>query len=389
MKSFPVMIITRFFMAFAVLAVMTACAAPGLRISGMEGVLQPEKIVEVGSGIILTADALVSRLASARVVFLGEYHTHALQHRRQLEIIQNLYAMDGNLAVGLEVFAREQQGLLDDWTTGRIAEEEFRGRVEGDILNSSVFEVYYPLLLWARENRVRLLGLNAPREVTALVARKGLAGLDPDQRARVAGDIVIGPEAYRRRVTEAFHGHAMGGNMDNFFAAQVVWDETMAETLAGYLNSAEGLSGRIVVICGNEHIMYGFGVPGRLARRLDVSQQSVIMLLGLEDEQLTDSAADYVWVTAPEPPRRRMRLGVTLESGPQGELLVTGITPGSEAERIGLRPGDRLVGMDGVDLTSFMDLHRAAVDGGAEREHALVVERLGRIIEFSFRFREE
>ena len=169
--------------------------------------------------------------------------------------------------MGLELFEREQQGLLDDWTKGRLDEDAFKAEVRGRVLSGEVFAVYWPLLKWAGENRVKLLALNAPRKVVNRVAMKGLDALTPEERERIARDIEIGPDEYRNRVETAFKGHKGHIDLDKFFTAQVVWDETMSETLADYLRSSEGQNMRAVVIAGNEHVFRGHGVPNRVYRR--------------------------------------------------------------------------------------------------------------------------
>ncbi|MDY6851060.1 MAG: ChaN family lipoprotein [Thermodesulfobacteriota bacterium] len=375
--------------AALILALAWGCAGPGLRLTGQKGVLEPNRIIELKTGQDLTPGELTAGLALAGIVFIGEMHRHPLQHRHQLEIIKGLWERNRNLVLGLEVFARPRQDLLDRWVAGKMKEHEFKEKLQDGILNRSTLEVYFALLDWAREKQVPILALNAPRAVAAQVARSGLAGLTEKQRRNTAKDIRLGPEAYKQRVGRAFHGHATAGGLDNFFAAQVVWDETMAETLTDYLSSEAGQGRRAVVICGNEHIFYGYGVPNRVARRWSGSQARLLMLVSSDDETLTPKAADFVWVTRPAPPVKRLRLGVGLKTSTSGELIVDLVVPGSEAGRIGLEPGDKLLKMDGRPLNSFMDLHRAAVADGPDREHDLTVDREGRVLKFKFHFREE
>jgi len=377
------------FLGLALFLVL-ACSpcAPGLRLAGGDKNLPPDRIIDLKTGRVLTLEELADRLSAVRVVFLGEIHSHAAQHRHQLEIIRKLHARDPRLAVALEVFARPHQDLLDLWVNGQLGEEDFKKKVQGRILDLDTFEVYFPLFQWAGETRTPLLALNAPRSMVAKVAASGLAGLSEEERQAVAGDLRFGPEAYRRRVATAFSRHA-AKNLDHFFAAQVVWDETMAETLAGYLTSPSGRDRRAVVICGNEHVIYGYGVPERTVRRLPVPQARLLMLLTSDAETLTSEAGDFVWVTRPEPPRKKLRLGIGLRLDTSGKVIVASVIPGSEAERIGLRSGDELVEMDGRPLESLLDFHRAAVEGGPDKEHTLTVDRAGQILEFTFRFRKQ
>ena len=143
-----------------------------------------------------------------------------------------------------------------------------------------------------------------------------------------------------------------------------------------------------MVICGNEHVIYGYGVPDRVTRRLPLKQARLIMPLSGERDELTAAAADFAWVTPPAPRTKRVRLGIALRSNTLGELILESIVPGSEAERIGLRKGDRLLRMDGHHLQSLLDMHRAAILGGTDKTHELTIERGGRKLTFDFQFRE-
>ena len=365
------------------------CSGPGIKKTARRGDHMPGDIVDLKTGDKLTLENLIERLRSRDVVFIGEYHQHSEQHRNQLSLIKGLWSFSPDLVIGLEVFPRPKQGLLDQWVRGDMAPEAFRERVLKEVLNLETLEVYFPLFQWARKHRVPILALNAPRAVSAHVARNGLDGLAPEQRQGIARDIQVGPEVYKKRVLEALKKHAHTSGLDYFFTAQVVWDETMAETVADYLNSPQGRGRRAVVICGNEHVFRGYGVPDRVRRRLGRSQAVVLCPVIGGGDTFSPEDADYIWLTEPAPERKRRRLGVTLKTDDDGGVVVRSVQPGSEAERVGLSPGDALITLDGRAVKSFMDLHRAAVNGDPGRRHVLTLERQGEIIRVEFYFKEE
>jgi hypothetical protein len=51
---------------------------------------------------------------------------------------------------------------------------------------------------------------------------------------------------------------------DNFYQSQILWDETMAHSAAAFLK--ENPEYQLVVLAGEEHIMYGSWIPHRLNR---------------------------------------------------------------------------------------------------------------------------
>jgi uncharacterized iron-regulated protein len=373
-------------LALILTVLLTACAGPASRPPQKDYDLEPGRILDLKSGRAVSPEYLYNRLAGAEVVFLGEMHTHPGIHRRQVRILNHLWQEDPLLVVGLELFERSRQALLDGWVSGEIDAEAFQKAVMTEVLSPQTFMAYWPLLEWARDHKVRLLALNAPRRVTGRVARHGLGGLSAEDRSAIAEDIEIGPPEYRRRVVEALEKHPHGDmDPDDFFTAQVVWDETMAETLAGFLTSEAGLGRKAVVIAGNEHVRGGLGAPGRLSRRLDVETALVLMLPADDTQPLEPTDADYVWVVQPYEERPRPRLGVQLKPADQG-LLVAEVAPGSEAERIGLQAGDRLIQLNGSPIESAMDFHRLAVTQGTDRSHELTLVRDGAVITKTFRF---
>jgi uncharacterized iron-regulated protein len=60
---------------------------------------------------------------------------------------------------------------------------------------------------------------------------------------------------------------------ERFFQAQVLWDETMADRIARSAPTAQ-----VIVLAGQGHLIYGYGIPDRVARRQPGIRQTVILL---------------------------------------------------------------------------------------------------------------
>lgn len=369
------------------MAIMLGGCASGLRRTGQTGLLQPGDLVDLKTGHNLALSDLVEALAPARVVFIGEIHDHPQGHQAQLDLLQELYKKDHHMVIGLELFERPDQPLLDRWTAGEIDRGAFLASVEGAILSPAIYRVYEPLLLWAADRGIPLLALNAPRKVVSRVAAEGLDALEEGQRSAIAREILVGPKAYKKRVTRALPHHH-GFSPDNFFTAQVVWDETMSETLTDYLSGPQGRGRKAVVIAGNEHVWNGYGLPDRTARRMSVPMAAVIMPQADDEDVIGPGTADFAWVLPPKPARSTGRLGIEMAVRKENRLVIDTVAPGSPAQDIGLKPGDRLAMMNQKELSRPMDLHRAAMEVDRGTEHTLVVERDGKMIEFHFHFRQ-
>ncbi len=108
-----------------------------------------------------------------------------------------------------------------------------------------------------------------------------------------------------------------------------------------------------------------------------------------------------VWVPAEEVEKgKRLALAVSPDVGPFGEgfrgrtefeygkstpirLVVSGVEPGTQAERVGLRPGDRVLRYDSKPIEGIEDLARAMQGAAGRARVELVVARGGSEITFA------
>jgi uncharacterized iron-regulated protein len=269
--------------------------APGQFMTGQAASVQPRDV-----------QAVLQDLSQADVVYLGETHDSAADHEAQLQIIQALHGQNPRMAIALEMFQRPYQSVLDRYLAGEISAEELRQQSEFDQRWGFSWAYYEPILEFAQANGLPVIALNTPTEITRRVADKGLNGLLESDRQWIPpeSEIRTDNEEYRQMLQEVFvgvhHGHGNGGNFDNFFLAQVLWDETMAEGVADFV--AANPDRQVVVLAGRGHIVYGYGIPDRVARRLagtEFSQRSLLLHppedvvnAGVEDET---AIADYFW----------------------------------------------------------------------------------------------
>lgn len=226
------------------------------------------------------AEALQT-LQQADIIYLGEQHDSAADHAAQLAILMALYDSNPQLAIGLEMIQRPFQPVLDRYLAGEITETELVDQSEYEDRWGFPWEYYAPILRFAKEHQLPVIALNAPTEVTRKVARQGLAGLTPEDFRYIPdrANIDTSNTAYQNLVKAAFGDHAPHGNFnfDYFFAAQVVWDETMAMSIAAFRQAHPET--QVVVLAGQGHVVYGYGIPDRVQRRLgdDLSQQIVLL----------------------------------------------------------------------------------------------------------------
>ncbi|HEY6008634.1 MAG TPA: ChaN family lipoprotein [Geobacteraceae bacterium] len=237
---------------------------------------------------------MVTDLRTARVIFLGEFHDRREHHRLQLQVITALQKSGVPFAIGMEMFDLESQGALDLWGEGKLGLLDFVGTYQRN-WNIDWAE-YDTILLFARNNRIPLVGLNVPDDIIERVANGGTGALRPADRARLpAGVSAAMDDSYRDFLRRAFVSHAMGEKgFDAFCDAQGVRNSTMALRIAAYLEQHPEQT--MVVISGVGHAVRR-AVPAQLALRLPRLTSRIV--LPLADGELpvgVEAAdADYLW----------------------------------------------------------------------------------------------
>lgn len=258
----------------------------------------PPRIVRSADGAELDMDALVEALAPSRVVLLGERHDQAGDHEMQRAVTVALLDLEPSVALGFEMFQRPYQSALDEYASGATDEAAMLEATEWEDRWGFDFAMYRPLVSLGPERSARLLALNAPRELTRTAAREGLDALSEEQRAALP-ELDLENAAHRAVIEQAFASHpGMSEAMiQRFYTAQVIWDETMAQTVAEHL-AGEAPAERVFVYAGVMHVMEP-AIPARIRRRVDVSTVSVMPCAPGDVEEARE-LADFLWVADPE-----------------------------------------------------------------------------------------
>ena len=255
-------------------------------------------------GQTYTNQEILQQLVKAKVVYLGETHDSAEDHQAQLKIVREMQRQNRKIAIAMEMFQRPFQSAIDNYLAGKLTDEQLVEQTEYDRRWRFPWESYAPILRFAKENQLPVLALNTPSEVTRKVASQGLESLTAEEKKHIPpiSEIRTDNAEYRQLLLEVFQQHqkAAQGNstaFERFLQAQVLWDETMAEKIAQFVKANPDY--QVVVLAGKGHIIYGYGIPSRVERRLGVGNVKVRSVLFNSTENLPLSAdrpiADFVW----------------------------------------------------------------------------------------------
>lgn len=299
-----------------------------------------------------TLDDISGSLAEKRVIYAGETHDNYAHHLTQLELIKRIHQAHPDLAIGMEMFQRPFQQILDAFIEGSLDEREFLRKSEWFERWRYDYRLYRPILQYALTNRIPLVALNASAEIRKRVSAVGFDGLTAEERSQIPGDIDRSDTTYTERLRSVFSQHMGSGkrSFDHFLDVQLLWDETMAETAALYLKSNPGR--KLVVLAGSGHLKYGAGIPQRVARRVAVESAIVLPATGL---MIEPGIADYLLFPQMQALPKAGLIGVYMEEAENG-VLVAGLSTNGAAAAAGVEGGDILIELNGQRVTAPSDI---------------------------------
>jgi uncharacterized iron-regulated protein len=300
---------------------------------GIEAAALPYHVLDARTGRQLDEPAFWAQLTSARAICIGEDHSNPHHHWVQLEIVKQLTKRSPpgtRFALGLEMVQRPFQGVLDDYAARRIDAAALRSRVGWEERWGYDWGFYGPTIDAAVAAGAALLALNAPKELTKKVSRKGLDALTAEERAQIPElklddathrawfdalmDSMGGAGAHTSPKASASakeegatpaekpadaakpEGAAEMPSADRIYTVQVVWDETMADGVAKWLAATP--DGHAVILAGNGHC-HDSAIVNRIKRRgvADVvSVRPVIDTDGEVAEVLAKPVNDFAFV---------------------------------------------------------------------------------------------
>ena len=296
---------------------------------------------------------VIESAAAKKIVYVGEYHDRFSNHSIQLQIIRALQSRNARFAIGMEMFQRPFQKTLDDYISGVIDEREFLNRSEYFKRWGFDYNLYKPVLDFARQAGVPVIALNLRKEITEKVSKEGMDALTDEERKDLPRETDFSDEDYRHRIRQAFdqHKNAESKSFDFFLQAQVLWDETMAESIDEYFK--KNPDHQMAVIAGGGHLAYGSGIPKRTFRRNGLSYTII-----LNDGDIERNIADFIIFPQPLDGMTAPKLMATFKEE-KGRIVFNDFVKESPARAAGIRADDLLISLDGVPVKTIPDIRTA------------------------------
>ncbi len=266
---------------------------------GIEDAGLPYNVLDARTGRQVDTTAFWDKLASQRVVCVGEEHKNPHHHWVELETVKRLSVKWPHFALGMEMFQRPFQGVLDDYAANRIDEAALLSRSGWEGRWGYDYGFYGPTIAVAVRAHAALVALNASKELTKKVVHQGLESLTPEERAQLPAELKLDDKQHRAWFDDLMSGfgdgdphnphgggappeeHAGSGSAaapaedphagmpempsaDRVYSVQVIWDETMADSAVKWL--AANKDGRIVIMAGSGHC-HDSAIVNRIKRR--------------------------------------------------------------------------------------------------------------------------
>lgn len=279
------------------------------------------KVWQVKTGTFISKNKLVSDLAGARLVILGEIHDRALHHAIRAGLVQDLLKVRRQQApTAPPPAAVFEQGSTDrqpqlDALVQRYGEEgpaptpqEFYDAMQWGKRGWPGGGIFDPLVKAVLKEKMPVFAGDVPRPTLMAVARSKVPGkadaakapLSDAELARLGLDTSLGDEqnkASLKEIEKAHCGVMPAKMLEPMAYAQRARDASLADVM---INAAQQY-GAAILFTGNGHARTDRGVPWYLRHR---GQQNIVSVLINETEEnppdlAQNFAADYVIWTPP------------------------------------------------------------------------------------------
>ena len=361
------------------------------------------KVIQVTSGGIVSArsgkplpfERMVREMKDSRFVYVGESHDNGAMHDIQLKVIQGLFAQDPNIAIGLEMLPAETQPALDKWSQGLLSKDDLIREVRWYVNWSMNFGYYEKIFEFARDNRIPVFGLNAPRDVITKIRINGWEGLSDEEKSLVPQPDLSNQD-HRTLIRTIFESneipHAMKGEglekmFEGLYRAQSAWDEVMA---ANSIRAADREKKRLVVLAGSGHLLYNLGINRRVYEKNAMPFRTIVAVELAPDESsltVSGSFSDFVWGIPEQEQPAYPAVGLALKKVDGIDNIVIerkpidGVALGADIEK-----GDVILSVDGRNFHDINEMRAYLAGIPWDGEAKLRLLRNGEARELTIKF---
>ena len=235
-------------------------------------------------------------ILQADVILVGEIHSHTGVHHFQTDLFNTLSAQGRTTALSMEQFSRDSQPVINQYLNGEIGEQTL---IKEANAWPNYESDYRPIVELAKARQLDIIAANAPKNIVRCIGKQGISYLDklnPEQRTMVAIHINTQASPYKDKFMSSMH-HGVSEKAERYYAAQITWDETMAESITDYLQFNP--KAQVLHIGGRFHIEQGLGIKASILAR----QPNLKVVVVTPYDKVVPNSQDYQLEVLPFPYR--------------------------------------------------------------------------------------
>jgi len=280
------------------------------------------RIYSVKLGREVSLADIATDMKNYDVVFYGEEHNDSVTHYAERTLLAALCDRYSNMALSMEMFDRDVQGVMTEYLNGYIREKDFKH----DARVWSNYRDYRPLVELAKEKQLDVVCANAPSRYTNIAGRKGEKGLAalPEASKKYFAPLPYDTATGKYYVKlQEMSGHTMApvSKTDtakqpamppmmmmsfDLVVAQSLWDATMAWSISEYIKTHP--QKKIMQVNGRFHSEEGYAVVEQLKKYSPKTKILIVSSASEDDFPNIDWSkykplGDYILITDPKVPK--------------------------------------------------------------------------------------
>ncbi len=243
------------------------------------------EIRDLHSGQVLTAQELLTRLAGAPHVIIGEQHDNADHHAAQLWLLRSLGEQRPQGSLLLEMLTPDQQPNVDQVRHAAARPTDLAAAL--DWQDGWDWKLYGPIVRFALTQSYPLLAANLDDSEIRAVYRQ------PPALTGVRSNAATVKATLLEQISDSHCGLLPKSQMPAMLSVQQQRDQRMAERLLAAPAPA-------VLLAGAWHARKDAGVPLHVLD-LGAVQAPTVLMLAEQGAEVSAAMADYVWYTPATP----------------------------------------------------------------------------------------
>jgi uncharacterized iron-regulated protein len=299
--------------AFVLIVGYVALAASGCSVTSWKSTFGRNhpltgRIWEVSSARFIDRQSLVTRLARADFILLGERHDNPDHHLLQAEVLRRLIALGRRPAVGFEMFGLDDARAIANHLIFAPNDAAGLGRaVNWNKSGWPDWAMYQPIAEAALQAKLRIVATNLPLATARKMSSDGLAAVAPSVRGELGLDRPLSDAMFTAMAADIRNSHcgyASEESVKAMVGVQRARDAQMAQSLI-----AAGDPDGAILVAGAGHVRNDYGIPVYLTAKAAGEQVISIAFLEVDNQKpephtyaLPDPNGrlpfDYVWFTA-------------------------------------------------------------------------------------------